>query len=950
MYKGSVLLIVAIVILMFSSCSSKEKLVSFNGNDVNLVDKEFYVSPSGNDGNLGTKSNPYLSFERALEQVKKYAGKEAITIWFHSGEYYLEETIVLGNDYSGTLEHPVLFSALPGAEVIIKGSQQLKQLNWTLYKNGIYQTKVPSGLTIDQLFIDDERQVRARFPNYDYENPLRDGKGYHQVTGGTNHRYDKWFSYNPETFSDKKWSHPETGIVHGFQSHNWGNMQYKIRTVNEEKNRIILDEGGWQMQRTHGIGGKGKKASWYFIENIFEELDVPGEWFLDEKSSILYYYPLTGIKLSDAKIEVPIVEDLIQLHGTKEAPVKNIQFKGFSFQQSTYTFMEPYEPLARGDWAIHRGGAIFMEGAENCLVEDCNFEYVGGNGVFMSGYNRNNKITGCRFVHTGESAVCFVGSPEAVRFYQTWDDRIIDGKNWNHMRENMDLEAGPKTPDYPKNCVVENSIMHDFGDIGKQTAGVYISMSHKITASHNTIYNCPRAGICINDGTWGGHLIEFNDIWETVRETGEHGPFNSWGRERQWKGGRGTDEHFIKEWTKLDAIDNVVIRNNRIANYRKSISAGNWTIDLDDGSSYYEIYNNLNLGSTIKLRDGMSRKVYNNITVSAVPLGWHVWPKESEDEIYKNIFVISGALPGTKKPTKFFIRDVALPTDVKWSNNYDNNLYWNVNHPDDFEIKHKVNMEAWQQKGYDLNSISANPNFVDPINGNYQVQENSPALKLGFKNFPMDQFGHQMTRILPFGGDFSNKINVSLEADINAGKNATIYFTTDGSEPSRSSLVYSKPFEINQSAIVKARTFTEDGIPVGFTAQAEFNKVKTMTYPSWLSTLIAGKYEGESVSVEEAFQEDIKGATLINIADDPDLIDATGGYNFGCYIKELDPNKAKMWLDAGLNKDWVIQKVEGRKIRNIAALKKSFRSNAGKKVTITAARDYGFKEFEIQLH
>ena len=172
----------------------------------------------------------------------------------------------------------------------------------------------------------------------------------------------------------------------------------------------------------------------------------------------------------------------------------------------------------------------------------------------------------------------------------------------------------------------------------------------------------------------------------------------------------------------------------------------------------------------------MGRKVFNNITVSAVPLGWHVWPKDSEDEIYKNIFVISGALPGKKVPTKNFIRGVALPTDTKWSTNYDKNLYWNVNYPDDFNVTQNVNMEDWNTEGYDLNSISANPNFIDPINGNYQVQENSPALKLGFKNFPMDEFGHQMTRILPYGGDFANETTVSLKADINAEKGATIYY------------------------------------------------------------------------------------------------------------------------------------------------------------------------------
>jgi len=945
MIRKSFLLTIATTLLMLSSCVGISNGVA-NSND---VAKEFYVSPKGNDSNSGTKNNPYLSFEKALEQVKKYAGKEQVTVWFYAGEYYLNKTIEIGSDYSGSTKHPVLFSALPGANVIIKGSQRLENLDWTPYKNGIYQAPIPSGLSFDQLFINDERQVRARFPNYDYENPLRDGKGYHQVTGGTNKRYDKWFSFNPKTFSDKTWSNPATGIVHGFQSHNWGNMQYKIKSVNKEKNRINLNEGGWQLQRTHGIGGKGKKASYYFVENIFEELDVAGEWFLDQASNTLYYYPAKDVKLSEVKLEVPVVEDIIQIKGTKASPVKNIQFKGFHFTQSTYTFMKSYEPLARGDWAIHRGGAIFMEGTENCLIEDCNFEYVGGNGVFMSAYNRNNKVSRCRFVHTGESAICFVGSPSAVRFYQTWDDRLIHGKNWNHMRENMDLEPGPKTPDYPKNCVVENSIMHDFGDIGKQVAGVYISMSHKITAAHNTIYNCPRAGICINDGTWGGHLIEFNDIWETVRETGEHGPFNSWGRERQWKGGRGTDEHFLKELTKLDAIDHVVLRNNRIANYRQSISAGNWTIDLDDGSSYFEIYNNLNLGSTIKLRDGMARKVYNNITVSAVPLGWHVWPKESEDEIYKNIFVIAGAVPGKKGPTKNFIRPVALPTDVKWSTNYDNNLYWNINHPDDFDITHKVSMADWQEKGYDLNSTSGNPNFIDPINGNFQVKENSPALKLGFKNFPMDEFGHQMTRILPFGGDFSEETTVTLLADMKAGKGAKVYFTTDGSEPNIHSSAYSKPFSINESTLLKARTFDANGIPIGFVAQVEFNKVKAVRHPSWLRTLIAGKYEGESLKKTGALQKQVYGAVLINIADDPDLIDATGGYDFGCYIKTLDSKTAKMWLDAGLDKDWVIQKLDKHKISNIAHLERFLEKYSGKKVVITAVRDYGSKEFEIEI-
>jgi len=63
---------------------------------------KIYVSPTGNDANLGTKNNPYLSFEKALEEVKKYAGKEGVTVWFHAGEYYLKETIEIGSEYSAS--------------------------------------------------------------------------------------------------------------------------------------------------------------------------------------------------------------------------------------------------------------------------------------------------------------------------------------------------------------------------------------------------------------------------------------------------------------------------------------------------------------------------------------------------------------------------------------------------------------------------------------------------------------------------------------------------------------------------------------------------------------------------------------------------------------------------------------------------------------------------------
>jgi hypothetical protein len=912
--------------------------------------KEIFVSPCGDDNNSGSKQEPFLSLERAVLETQKYAGKEAVHVWFEEGTYYLDQTLEIGPEMSGSSEFPIVYAAQMGAKVTVKGSLLLKDPKWTPYQDGIYVTDIPEGLVFDQLFVNGERKIRARFPNYDYENPLRGGKGYLNVTGGTNRRYDKWFTYDPQSFTSKEWKHPKTGIVHAFQSHNWGNMQYRIDSVLQDENKVLLGEGGWQLQRAYGIGGNGSKSSMYFIDNIFEELDVAEEWFLDTETNKLYYYPKVGEDIRKAKFELPIVKDLIQLKGTKEHPVQYLTFKGFKFTQSGYTFMDEYEPMARGDWAIHRGAALFLKGAENCTIEDCSFEYLGGNGVFMSEYNRKNSVKSCQFVHTGESAVCFVGSPSAVRFYQTWDDKEIKGKNWLEMRKGMDLKPGPKTPDYPKNCVVENCVMHDFGDVGKQVAGVYIAMSHKIRVSHNSIYNCPRAGICINDGTWGGHIIEFCDIWETVCETGEHGPFNAWGRERQWLGSSGGDRDFQKELTQLDALDNVIVRNNRIANYRKSISAGNWTIDLDDGSSYFEIYNNLSLGSTLKLRDGMARKVHNNITVSAVPLGWHVWPKESEDEIYQNIFVISGAVPGKEEPTNRFIRDVGLPDDMPWSTNHNHNLFWNVNFPENPNILEDKSMKDWQNEGYDLNSKIADPLFVNPKEANYQVKENSPALQLGFKNFPIDKFGHEMTRIVPFGGDFKDEISVSILADARMGKGGSVRYTLDDSEPNAQSPVYTDKIKLQESTCIKSLSFDADGNPIGFVNEAQFTKVDLVEYPNWLATLLAGKFEGDkSVLTLKALKKNVKGALLININDDPDLIDASGGYSYGCYIQSIDKSEGKIWLAAGLSNAWTLQQVNDEKISNISDLEKAMKKHSGENVKVIAVKNYTSKIFKIKL-
>jgi len=214
-------------------------------------------------------------------------------------------------------------------------------------------------------------------------------------------------------------------------------------------------------------------------------------------------------------------------------------------------------------------------------------------------------------------------------------------------------------------------------------------MAKAITVEHCSVYRIARAGVTFNDGTWGGHVMGYCDIYDTILDTGEHGPFNAWGRERFWNGSKMT-----KEWVLLDSPDPVVLHHNRVGNYRSGVSAGNWTIDLDDGSSNYEIYNNLMLGSTLKLRDGFFRNVHNNIMVSAVPIGLHVWPDDNSEDLFeRNITVVTGSVEGRGRATADVLGPIRMPADLTAWGKFDHNLWWNVNTQKFFAC-----VEAWFQE------------------------------------------------------------------------------------------------------------------------------------------------------------------------------------------------------------------------------------------------------------
>jgi hypothetical protein len=396
-----------------------------------------------------------------------------------------------------------------------------------------------------------------------------------------------------------RWKSPAGGYVHALHSARWGDFHYIITGKDSSGNPIL--EGGWQNNRRSGMHEKYR-----YVENVFEELDTVNEWFYNKKTKILYYFPPKGLDLKTAKFETPQIAHLFEFKGTEEKPVKNIAISGLTLTGTVRTFMQNKEPLLRSDWTIYRGGAVLYEGAVHCRLENCVLRDLGNNAVFFSKFNRDCEVSGCRISEIGASGICFVGDPGAVRSPSFEYNEYIPPAE-------IDRTPGPKTNNYPKDCKVYDNLMFNLGYVEKQSAGVELSMCQDIVVSHNTIYDVPRAGINVSEGTWGGHIIEYNDVFNTVKETGDHGSFNSWGRDRYWQADKKKLDSIVAEnpgIALLDAVKPIILRNNRFR------CDHGWDIDLDDGSSNYLIYNNLCLNGGIKLREGVSRVVENNIMVN----------------------------------------------------------------------------------------------------------------------------------------------------------------------------------------------------------------------------------------------------------------------------------------------------------------------------------------------
>ncbi len=582
-------------------------------------------------------------------------------IILHAGTYYLESPILLEDRHALTIQGE--------KDVKLVGGFPAK-LQWKHDRENIYSAKLKTENTPDGVYIAGKKYRMARFPHYDPSVQMLNG-------------YDR----NALSFAEQC-ANPAGAYLHGVHAHLWGSKHFQIMGKNADGSLTI--KGGWQLNNDMPM-----HEEYRYVENLYEALGADGEFYYDQINSVLYICS-NAVPCSEA--EIITNPYLLKFDGCTD-----IQIMGITFGATARTFMAPYDRLLRSDWNIHRSGCVLFNNSEQLHMHNCTFSECGTNALFFNGHIDHARITTCLFQNLDAGCINFVGTPDCVRDSRT---------DFNtHAVEDL-MGIGPISENYPRDCIVEDCLMQNFGRVEKQVAGIQISMSARITVRRCTICRCPRAAVNIGEGTFGGHVIEYCNLFDTVWETGDHGSFNGWGRDRFWRADNMSSQQ-QKELARRDMVESNYIRYNRIR------CGHGWDIDLDDGCSYYIVEGNLCLNGGIKLREGYCRTVRNNICVNNT-IHVHVWYEDSGDIITNNI-VFAPYYP------------IQMPE--YWGKIIDRNI---LHCPDTSEIRDALPLQELSKQ--DTNSLICNAQFRNPEEEDYYVL-NPEIAKIGFTQPAISEYG-----------------------------------------------------------------------------------------------------------------------------------------------------------------------------------------------------------------
>ena len=346
-----------------------------------IFGQEFYVSPKGADTNPGTESRPFASLERARDAARAAKHDAPITIWLRGGDYRRTTAFTLISADSGTAAAPVIYRAIPGERVRITGGVPVKNfkqwrgkiLRADLRAQGItnYGDIVSRGmgrpnLAALELFFKGRPMTLARWPN----------TGWAYTAASTKDKAQNQFAYQGERAA--RWVHAPDAWVHGYWYYDWADHYEHILFIDTAHH--VIDTAAPNPNYGYRAGQR-----WQVV-NVLDELDQPGEWYLDRAAGMLYFWPPSPIASGTAEVSL-LDKPLVSIEGASYIEFHDLSFEltradGLVIQNGTHVRIEHSTIANTGN-----AGVVIRGGAADA-VEDSELRDTGDGGIVLDGGDR----------------------------------------------------------------------------------------------------------------------------------------------------------------------------------------------------------------------------------------------------------------------------------------------------------------------------------------------------------------------------------------------------------------------------------------------------------------------------------------------------------------------------------------------------------------------------------
>jgi hypothetical protein len=631
-----------------------------------------YVSPSGNDSWSGRfispnrvfTDGPFASIEGARNRLREMREKGIlpgpVRIMIRGGMYNLSSPLVFTPRDSGTRTSPVVFEAVFGEHPILFGGRLIK--DWK--KNGKVLTatlpKLESGhWRPTALWVNGKRRTLARTPNAahilgDYPVPTDTFQilpSYPESQRG--------FHFRPGDI--RNWESLKTAMVVVY--HSWETSHLRIESLNEAESYVTFSgPAAWPFR-------KWDSHQRYYIENVAEALDQPGEWYFDESESKLHYIPTRGEELGYAEAFVAVAEQLMLFDGEPQNSrfVEYLSFKGIVFSYTQHAVGAGGYSDTQAAYSVP--AAIEGKGARHCIFDSCVISHVGTYAIWLKEGCSNNQILRCEMFDLGAGA---------IRIGETWPPRLeAEATRFN---------------------VVENNFLHDGGNVFRAGVGIWVGHASYTRILHNDVSDFRYSGISLG-WSWGfsdhqseQNLIAFNHIHHI---------------------GHGQLSDMAGIYT-VGVSSGTLIRNNLVHDVVGfPNSSGAMGIYLDEGSSNVNVENNVVYyvsGSAMHQHYGRNNRIQNNIFAFASGPQVSLAREESPISIiFEHNIVVSS-------------NSAAL--SAGWINQsyfLDRNCYWAQDGKENLTFSGS-SFRTWQSLGNDTHSFMEDPRFFDAEKGDFRLK------------------------------------------------------------------------------------------------------------------------------------------------------------------------------------------------------------------------------------